>query len=267
MARTVEVSLEEVVAAGRVLFGPGFAADQAGWRDALKAAYRRRALETHPDRARATGRPEHELAREFRAVSEAYRVLSALRGPADPGRARRPRPAPAAGPARPARRAPGAGARSEAPPTPRPRPAPSTEARRAAPTAGATAMPQRRLRLAEFLFHAGAIPWTAFVEAVAWQRAQRPPLGRLAVDWGFLRREDVARILELRRAGGRAVPFGEVAVRHGYLTSFQLLALLGRQLRQQRRIGEYFVERGLVTPAALDELRRRMALHNARFAP
>ncbi|MFY3746634.1 J domain-containing protein, partial [Anaeromyxobacter sp. Red801] len=95
MARTVELSLDEVVAAGRVLFGPGFAADRAGWRDELKAAYRRRALETHPDRAGATGRPEHELAREFRAVADAYRVLSALRGPAAPARARPPRPAPA----------------------------------------------------------------------------------------------------------------------------------------------------------------------------
>ncbi len=51
----------------------------------------------------------------------------------------------------------------------------------------------------------------------------------------------------------------------GYLTSFQLLAVLGRQLRLQRRIGEFFVERGLLQPDELDALRARMWIHNARW--
>jgi hypothetical protein len=104
------------------------------------------------------------------------------------------------------------------------------------------------------------------VEAIAWQRAQRPPVGRIAVEWGFLEPDDVARILEERRArSAGGVPFGEFAVRLGYLTSFQVLAVLGRQLRQQRRIGEFFVAQGLVEADEIDDLRRRLARHNARW--
>lgn len=243
------VSLEEIVAAGRELFGPGFAAERAGWREDLRAAYRRRAMETHPDRAQAVGRSEAELAREFRRVSEAYRVLSAHRAGSFARRAPAPRPPP--GPV---------GARApEAPP----RPARATAS--PDPDLPAGELPRRKLRLAEYLYYSGRIPWSAFMDAIAWQRRQRPALGRLAVSAGYLTADQVARLLDRRRASGeQAVPIGEFAVRHGCLTSFQLLALLGRQLRMQRRIGEFFVEQGLVARDELEELRRRIAWHNAR---
>jgi hypothetical protein len=255
---TLELSLEDVVAAGRVLFGPGFVAEGLGWRDALRTTYRRRAMETHPDRARAVGRTESDLAREFRKVADAYRVLSGLvAGPL-------PAPAPRAAPPPPPPRAR---------PAPRPRPAAPGRPRAAegaAPRVRVAVrpedLPRRRLRLAEYLYYSGRVPWTALVEAVAWQRSQRPALGRLAVDWGFLSPGDVASILERRRAADQArIPFGEYAVRLGYLTSFQLLALLGRQLRLQRRIGEFFVARGFLADGEIDEIRRRLARHNARW--
>src|SRR5512146_1448319 len=91
---TQAITIEDVIRAGRTLFGPAFAVDAGGWRDALKATYRRRAMETHPDRARALGRREAELLREFRAVADAYRVLSAIRA----------RPLPSRGAAAPPRR-------------------------------------------------------------------------------------------------------------------------------------------------------------------
>ncbi|HEY6004602.1 MAG TPA: J domain-containing protein, partial [Anaeromyxobacter sp.] len=74
-----EITFDDVIRAGRVLFGPAFAAEAGAWRDRLRATYRRRALETHPDRAHSLGRSEPELAREFRAVTDAYRILSTLR--------------------------------------------------------------------------------------------------------------------------------------------------------------------------------------------
>jgi hypothetical protein len=131
---------------------------------------------------------------------------------------------------------------------------------------GVDELPPRRLRFAEYLYYAGRVPWTAFVEAIAWQRRQRPAVGRIAVDWGFLEARDVAEILERRRvAAAQRIPFGEFAVRLGYLTSFQLLALLGRQLRLQQRIGAFFVERGYIAADEIDGLRWRIALHNARW--
>lgn len=264
------VSLEELVVAGRELFGPGFSADRAGWREDLKAVYRRRALETHPDRARAVGRSEADLAREFERVSRAYRVLTAWNRPAPSRGAAAPfRPPPAAPSRSPFRPPSSAQARSapfrpsstharSAPPRPRPTASPEADPQ-------AAALPRRKLRLAEYLYYSGRISWPALTDAVAWQRRQRPAIGRLAVAAGYLTADQVARLLDRRRlAGEQGVPLGEYAVRHGALTSFQLLALLGRQVRLQRRIGEYFVEQGLLDPEEIDELRRRIAWHNAR---
>jgi hypothetical protein len=267
---TLAVTLEDVVAAGRVLFGPSFHPEGQGWRADLKTTYRRRALETHPDRARSVGRAECDLAREFRRVAEAYRVLSMLVAGPLPASSAAPEPPPAARGAR-SSAADRHGRRAE--PAPPPRAAPAPGARRPeAPgdrvrySVHQDALPRRRLRFAEYLYYSGRVPWTAFVEAMAWQRRQRPPVGRIAVDWGFLEPEDVGRILEARRrASAHEVPFGEFAVRLGYLTPFQLLAVLGRQLRLQRRIGQFFVERGYLEPGEIDELRQRIARHNLRW--
>jgi hypothetical protein len=266
VTETQELTFEDVIRAGRTLFGAAFAAEAGGWRDTLKATYRRRALETHPDRARALGRAEADLLREFRAVADAYRILSSLRAGPLPSFARRPAPRAAARPApRPAPRPP--------PPAARRPVAPSPDAARApgAPRVRASVrpedLPRRRLRLAEYLYYSGRVRWSELVDAIAWQRAQRPPVGRIAVDFGFLGPDDVGALLERRRlAGANGVPFGEWAVRHGYLTAFQLLAVLGQQLRRQRPIGQFFVERGLVEPDEMDELRRRILRHNARWS-
>ena len=100
MLETQEITLVEVLRAGRVLYGPAFAAEGGAWRETLKATYRRRAMETHPDRARSLGRSERELAREFKAVADAYRVLSNRgvgtlpRGPAFRPSSAPPRPRP-----------------------------------------------------------------------------------------------------------------------------------------------------------------------------
>jgi hypothetical protein len=243
MAEVREISREEALRAGRVLFGPSFADPllaSGRWRSELKTAFRRRALETHPDRARALGRREADLACEFDAVRTAYRLLSSLAAP----------PA-APGPASPRPRPPRQPASSRAPDP---------------PPAARGPLPARRLRLAEFLYYAGRVTWADFVDAVAWQRAQRPPLGRILADLGFLAPEEVASLLGRRRAAGALhVPLATWAVEAGALTTFQRLAALGRQARLQRPIGAYFVERGILREDALAELLQALARHNARF--
>jgi hypothetical protein len=283
-----EITLDEVLHAGRVLYGPGFAAEAGAWRENLKATYRRRAMETHPDRARSLGRPERDLAREFKAVADAYRVLAALDGrpmpraaPAGVRAARPPRPRPR--PAEPRARAAHGGephahagaAHAHARGHPRGAPPPPPPQERAAPrTAGPRVrvgvrpqdLPQRRLRFAEFLYYSGRVGWDDLVAAIAWQRAQRPPVGRIAVDFGFLAQEDVAALLERRRLAGQGtIPLGEFAVREGYLTTFQLLAILGQQLRMQRPIGQFFVERGILDVDDIEVVRKRILRHNTRF--
>ena len=256
MARAaVLTTLDELVRAGTLLFGAGFRPEAPGWRANLRAAYRRRALETHPDRARTLGRAEAELAREFQAVTRAYELLAAAAPSrrADHAAARAAR----VEPSRPSRRDPQA-----APLHPEPR----SGAPRVRVGVRPEDLPQRRLRLAEFLYYTGRVSWSDLVDAIAWQRAERPPLGRIAVALGFLTRADVDALLARRRAEGAGhVPFGDYAVRAGYLTSFQRLAALGRQAALHRPIGRYFVERGLVDDRDLEEIRVRIARHNARF--
>jgi hypothetical protein len=242
------ISWQEALRAGRVLFGPSFAEASLSsgiWRRDLKRAFRRRAMETHPDRARALGRAERDLAREFALVRAAYGVLSAL-GDLPPRAAARP---------------------AAPPPSPR-APPPSRDARaraREARPARAGPLPARRLRLAEFLYYSGRVPWTAFVRSVAWQRGQRPALGRIAVEMGFLSQAEVLALLATRRAeGAAAVPIGAYAVGRGALTAFQRLAALGRQARLQRPIGAFFVETGMLRAEELDALHGAMARHNAR---
>jgi hypothetical protein len=92
-------------------------------------------------------------------------------------------------------------------------------------------------------------------------------MGRLAVELGMLGQRDVTDLLEWRRReGAQALPFGEFAVRRGFLTRAQLLAVVGRQKQGERRIGQYFVERGLLTMVELDGARLALFGHNARYA-
>jgi hypothetical protein len=260
VAQTLEVTFEDVLRAGRVLFGPAFSGGASGWRGDLKVAYRRRAMETHPDRAPTLGRSEGEMAQEFRAVVEAYRLLSSLRA----GRVRR-----GAATAAPARRA--GAAPAGAAPGPRgqsrsPRPARPDEEPRVRASPRPEDLPRRKLRFAEYLYYSGRASWSDLAEAIAWQRSNRARIGRIAVELGFLSPADVRALLERRRgAGAAATPIGEWAVQLGYLTRFQLLAALGRQQRLQHRIGEFFVARGLVDPDEIEGIRSCILRHNVRF--
>jgi hypothetical protein len=225
-----------------LIFGPGHAppADLGAesWQRKLREAWHRRVLESHPDRAAVLGRDEAELQEEFRSLAEAYRILA---------RASRP-------------------GREDAPPAARPpRRAPARPVRPPVDHLHRGSVPRRPLLIAEFLYYAGRISWRNLVEAVAWQRGQRPSIGRIAVDWGHLSEEGVREVLAARRrAQDPGAPFGEHALRLGLLTSGQLLALLGRQRRLQRRIGEFFAERGILTAGEVAALERELSAHNAR---
>ena len=203
------------------------------FRREVREAFRRRALETHPDRAQALGRSESSLADEFRSIFEAYQFLS----------------------------------REEAPPAPRPVAQRPRERASRPPRdhLSRAPLPQRTLLFAEFLYYSGRASWRNLVEAVAWQRRQRPSIGRIAVEWGHLSDDEVREILERRRRDGAEEPFGEYARRQGFLSGGQLLALLGRQRRLQRRSGQFFVEVGIVGEQEIPGLDADLSRHNARW--
>lgn len=107
-----------------------------------------------------------------------------------------------------------------------------------------------------YLLAEGYITLSQLTAAILWQRAQRPPVGQIALDWRILTREQIAAIL---RQKSTAEMFCDHAVRVGWMSGFQRLAVLAKQRRLQKPIGTYFVERGILTQEQVDQLARRVA--------
>lgn len=235
---TVSTSINDLQGACRVLFGAQVALSP-GFLDSLQPAmvkhcYRKRALEVHPDRARAAGRNQHDMTELFKDVQTAYRLLAgyvATRG--------RPRPQPAM--------------RKAA--APQPTPAPSRLDHLWPGT-----IPRRRLRLGEYLYCSRRISWMGLIKAIVWQNRQRPQFGQMATRLGHLTTDLVNRALGDRRPGEK---IGDAALRLDLLTLLQRDSILRAQACNQRRLGQYFVEMGVLQPAELSEILQRLRRHNA----
>lgn len=189
----------------------------------IRTAFRRRAFDTHPDRATGMGRTERDQKEAFIEVQRAYTTLMEL-----------------------AKRRPTSGtARSTKAYTTRKH----TEASHST----------RSLRFGEYLLKARLVTWKALAQAVAWQQVQRPRIGELAIESGFLTRTQVKEVLDARRRKGEFhILFADYAVSMGLLTQFQQMILVGRQRRMQRPIGQYFVENNLLSK---EELNRALRAH------
>ncbi|UCF30592.1 MAG: DnaJ domain-containing protein [bacterium] len=231
----------EVVEAFRTLFGPGLEITDRFLSSLhivkLREAYRRKALELHPDRASLLGLSESELTERFKDVGQAYhRITDFLsRG----GHLRM---------SVNGQRFAGGTVGSED------------------PSSGhfdhywRGSLPRRELLLGQFLYYSGNISWGSLVKSIAWQRDQRPSFGRITRMWSYLAGDQVSEVLCRRSMGER---FGESAVRLGYLNSFQRNAVLGFQRWLQRPIGEYFVEKEILSPASLSEIVHCLRRHNS----
>jgi aminoglycoside phosphotransferase family enzyme len=73
----------------------------------------------------------------------------------------------------------------------------------------------------------------------------------------------VARVLGHR---GQAVRFGKKAIELGYLKPHQVEALLNYQRTLQKRIGRYFVEKGLLSEEDANQISRNLARHNRQIS-
>jgi hypothetical protein len=203
--------------------------------DGAKSAFRTQAKQHHPDRFAAA--PPEVRARQtahFREIHQAYRLLASY---LDQRGHRRP-------PAIPVK----------PPPPSQPRQHNKTDAR---------SIPPLPLEFGIFAYYRGTIDYRDLIDALVWQRRQRPALGAIACQWGWLNDLKVLRILGHRGSGGR---FGRKAVELGLLSSLQVEALLRHQRSHQRRLGQFFVDRGLMTITEADALAMDLQRHNARVA-
>lgn len=121
-------------------------------------------------------------------------------------------------------------------------------------------LPQRRLALGRYLYYRGEIPYHALLDSLRWQRAQRPSIGKLAKSCGWLNDSAVQAILRTTKVKGL---FGEKAIMLGMLTSYQVKVLLFRQRSQQTRLGQYFARNGFITLQTLAIMLQDQRAHNA----
>ena len=248
----------------------------------LKSAYRRRALETHPDGDRT---PSSACdAAQFFEVREAYaRLLDFLQrrdGSADDlDQARQAPPAgsapPAPSSAQPSPRRPEASARttpSESsqdlpfsikinpivlPPLASGPAATSIDRFHQGP------LPNRPLLFGHFLYYSGLTTWRTITRILIWQKQSRPRCGELGNRFGMLNPDDIALILRNKTTH---TPFGEVALALGLLSEGQLQRLLMQQQRLQKKFGAILLEKQLVDEQELRALLRLFRLHNQASA-
>ena len=218
----------------------------------LKAAFRKKALETHPDRSVSLAVQPIDLEKQFKEVSAAYRNLSDyLKNPQNfilvDDASRKERSGPAKG----------------------------TYQRPKGPFKSANwtyekhqrsffkkTMPEREYLFGRYLYGHGLISYKQLIDAIIWQKVQRPLIGHLARRWNWLYDHDIAEILKRRQLGEK---FGECALRCSYLTSFELSMLLGRQRLLQPRIGKYFVEKKILSASAIERMAAQLRRHNWKY--
>ena len=204
----------------------------------VKTAYRKLAMETHPDRAHHIGVDEAILEERFKEVNRAYeQIFSYVR---EPDRYILTMP-------------PGSFYRPDRPVTKPPSPQ--------HPYFYKGEIPPRRIFIGQFLYYSGVISMRQMWGAVGWQKIQRPRLGDIACNLRWLSPFDIQNFVRHRDRGEL---FGEFALRTGLLSFYQLLVLLGRQKRLQPRIGDYFIERGILLPKKLDAVEAALKEHNRR---
>ncbi|MGD0280320.1 MAG: J domain-containing protein [Smithella sp.] len=204
----------------------------------IKTAYRKRAFETHPDRAKALGAFARDLNTEFIDVRQAYEKL--LLFVETKGQDAHQHKA----------------GHKKSHDTQRS----TCKKRKSYPDHFYTGnVPKGNLMLGQFLYYSGLISWRTLIEAICWQRQQRPTIGQIAISWGLISSQDVMRILTARTFNEK---FGECALRIGYISNFEHFALIGKQRQLQRPFGQYFIERGILTSTDIITIANKQQLHN-----
>jgi hypothetical protein len=124
-------------------------------------------------------------------------------------------------------------------------------------------LPERVLLFGHFLYYSGLVNWRTVARILTWQRSERPRLGELGLRHGLLDHRDIALILRRRRP---PLPFGQTARNLGLLDERQLQLLLARQQHLHKKFGTILLEKNLLKDYELQELLQRFRGHNRSVA-
>ena len=209
----------------------------------VKAAFRKKALETHPDRTIMLAGETVSLEERFKEINLAYQLLKGfLDCPwkyhlGEDGSLYRRKDWPV-------------------------RPAPKKTYDVTRETRYVGRIPQRKLLLGQFLYYSGHISMTTLIKAIVWQRLQRPLIGALAVRWDWIDSENIRDVIQQRHKGEK---FGECALRRGHISKYKLVLLLDRQRMLQPKIGNYFIEHKIIPSHKISNLVDELKAHNKKF--
>ncbi len=234
-----DVCEAELLSACRMLFGPDVQVNQdfLGYLQAegAKVAYRKRARESHPDaHPRASQELRRQLHDSFTRLSHAYQTLQVYLTARNMGRTVRASSKPGVSKPHPPRQQ-------------------ADELYYQGP------VPWIELKLGRYLYFRGLVSYQEILRALRWQWEQRPCIGVLARQRGWLDDRTVHGILQDGQIRGR---FGERALQLGLLTGGQVQELLAIQQRQQKRLGRYFIEQGLFQETDVSSLDSERMAHN-----
>ncbi len=204
----------------------------------LKNAFRKKVFETHPDRSKLTGKNEDEMVLRFQEVTSAYELLKPIVKKKAAIKISKPR-----------------------------QPRPDFHFKHSGNTSFDNhyfkkKLPNREFLIGQFLYFSGLIPWKMLIDAIVWQKKQRPLFGQIAREWNILSITDVIQILSERDYREK---FGEFALKRGYINTFQQMAIIGRQRSLQRPIGEYFIKKKIFTSEQMDIISKAVRSHNLKI--
>lgn len=281
------VAEQELYHSCKIIFGPDLTVSRnfLGYlqRSGIKSAYRKRVMETHPDRC--VGQSEFARRRHiamFHSLQQAYENLNNYLTAREKGYCLETLKSGSGNGKKPFARGykwktgsqvkkrrkqePCAGSWSSAPDRKKParekkkNPGSFSHIRSFEKKYRGT-IPARKLRIGHYLYFSGLISWESLIKALVWQRRQRPRLGEIGRSLGWLSSRDIRKILSNRSS---STPFGRTAVRLDLLSESQLTILLSRQNRMKKKIGVYFVRHNLLTSAQMTEFVSQCRKHNIR---
>jgi hypothetical protein len=210
----------------------------------VKSAYRKKAKENHPDLFAAD--PLHVQQKQtalFRDILQAYDVLNLFFKQREDG----------AWTSSPKSAQPRKPAREEKQPA-------SSAPRNGDETFFYGIVPFRILQIGQYLYYRGKISFGSLINALVWQRKQRPSFGEIALRWGWLNAEGHDKVM---KSCDRPRRFGEKAVELGLLSVFQVNAILLYQRSQQGQLGSYFILNKMLSHEDLEQLVQELKQHNA----
>lgn len=224
---------QELFTACKILFGEKMIPSRGFLRylneQGIKSAFRKQASILHPDKALVNGRSQAQSQQEFITLQEATSTLRAYISHST----------------RPTRK--------------------NGQRRPAATVNTKTSMhqlPRKELLFGRFLYHMGLIEWGLVLQAISWQRSSRLRIGELGVKLGYLEKSSILVILNHCHRSGA---FGLTAQKLGLLSTLEVQELLLRQKRQQKLIGQFFVENQIFSEQQLRSLLSQCKNHNYRM--